>query len=233
MEDIWAAYVAAVALGATHALEVDHMVAVNAFLGNRPRVAVAVGFGMRWGLGHAAVVLAVGLVLVAAGLVVPAAVERWLELVVGVVLVGLGLWAGWNARRLHLHTPTDHGGHAHLHAHAPRQHPHGHQHANPARHHRHLSTFIGSIHGLAGTASVVALVPVTLMPNVAGAIWYLVAFGLGTVVTMALYAGIAAAAVARLETVGLAKVVAWGTAGASIAVGVWWILRALSSTVPV
>ena len=185
---------------------------------------------MRWGLGHAAVVLAVGLVIVAAGLAVPAAVERRLEMVVGAVLVGLGVWAGRNALQLHLHAPADHGGHAHLHAHAPGRHPHGHQHADPARRHRHLSTVVGAVHGLAGTAAVVALVPVTLMKGVADAIWYLTAFGFGTVVTMAAYAGIAAAAVARLETVALARILAWMTAGASVAVGVWWILSALSST---
>jgi len=209
MEDIWAALFAAVVLGAIHALEVDHMVAINAFLGNRPRVGVAVGFGMRWGMGHAAVVMAAGVVLLA--------------------LMGLGSWSAWNAHRLHVHTPVEHEGHAHLHAHAPAQHPHSHRHADPSRRHRHLSTIVGAIHGLAGTASVVALVPVTLMPGVTASVMYLGAFGLGTVVAMSTYAGIAAAAVARVKTMVLSRTIAWGTAAASGLVGWWWVVRAVSS----
>lgn len=229
MEDIWAALLAAVVLGATHALEVDHMVAINAFLGNRPRVRTAIGFGMRWGMGHAAVVLLAGIVIAVVGITVPALVQGWLELVVGMVLVGLGGWAAWNAHRLHVHTPVEHEGHAHLHAHAPAQHPHSHRHADPTRHHRHLSTAVGAVHGLAGTASVVALVPVTLMPGVTASVVYLAAFGLGTVVAMSAYAGIAAAAVARVKTVVLARTIAWVTAGASVTVGVWWVVRAAST----
>ena len=229
MEDIWAALFAAVILGATHALEVDHMVAINAFLGNRPRIGIAVGFGMRWGMGHAAVVVAAGVVLVLAGATVPAPIQGWLELGVGLALIGLGSWSAWNAHRLHVHPPVEHEGHAHLHAHAPAQHPHSHRHADPSRRHRHLSTIVGAMHGLAGTASVVALVPVTLMPGVTASVMYLIAFGLGTVVAMSTYAGIAAAAVARVNTIVLARTVAWGTAGASVLVGGWWVVRAVSS----
>ncbi len=229
MEDIWAALLAAVVLGATHALEVDHMVAVNAFLGNRPRVWTAIGFGMCWGMGHAAVVFMAGVALAVVGIAVPAPVQGWLELVVGTVLVGLGGWAAWNARRLHVHTPVEHEGHAHLHAHAQDQHPHSHRHADPSRHHRHLSTGVGAVHGLAGTASVVALVPVTLMPGITASVVYLAAFGLGTVAAMSAYAGIAAAAVARVKTVVLARTVAWVTAGGSVTVGVWWMVRAAST----
>ena len=229
MEDIWAALFAAVVLGATHALEVDHMVAINAFLGNRPRVGMAVGFGMRWGMGHAAVVLAAGVALAIAGVTVPASVQGWLELAVGLALIGLGSWSAWNAHRLHVHTPADHDGHAHLHAHAPARHPHSHRHVDPSRRHRHLSTIVGAIHGLAGTASVVALVPVTLMPGVTASVMYLGAFGLGTVLAMSAYAGIAAAAVASVKTMVLARTVAWATAGASVLVGGWWVVRAASS----
>lgn len=75
----------------------------------------------------------------------------------------------------------------------------------------------------------VALVPVTLMPGVTASVVYLAAFGLGTVVAMSAYAGIAAAAVARVKTVVLARTIAWVTAGASVTVGVWWVVRAAST----
>ncbi len=226
---MWVAYVTAFALGAAHALEVDHMVAVSAFIGNRPRLGSAVSFGLRWGVGHSLVVLVVGGVLVLTGVGVPEGVGAWAELGVGLMLVALGVWAVRAGRRLHLHTPHDHGGHAHLHAHAAARDPHRHSHghADPSRRHRHLSTLVGAIHGLAGTAPVVALIPVTLIPSDWAALGYLAAFGVGTVLAMALYAAFAAVAVSQASSsVRLARVVALITALASFGVGVFWIARA-------
>lgn len=226
---MWVAYVTALALGAAHALEVDHMVAVSAFIGNRPRLGSAVSFGLRWGLGHSLVVLLAGGVLVITGVGMPESLGAWAELGVGIMLVALGVWAVRAARRLHLHRPHDHGGHAHLHAHSPGGHPHqhSHSHADPAKRHRHLSTLVGAIHGLAGTAPVVALIPVTVMPHRWAAIGYLAAFGVGTVGAMSLYAALAAVAATRTSSsVGLARSVALATALASFGVGIWWIVRA-------
>jgi ABC-type nickel/cobalt efflux system permease component RcnA len=224
---MWIALATAFALGVAHALEVDHMVAVSAFIGNRPQVRSAVSFGVLWGLGHSLVVLVVGGALVWSGVAVPMGITAWAELGVGLMLVALGLWALRASRRLHVHAPHDHGGHAHLHAHSATEHPHSHGHRDPARRHRHLSTLVGAVHGLAGTAPVVALIPVTLIPNRAAALAYLALFGVGTVLAMGLYSVLAAAAAGRAaasET--LARTVAVVTAAASLGVGTWWIWRA-------
>lgn len=227
MNQLWISYLTALALGASHALEVDHMVAVTAFVGGRPRFGAAVGFGVRWGIGHSLAVLVAGTALALSGLQVPPSALDWAELGVGVMLVALGAWAANAARRLHLHLPHDHAGHAHLHAHAPGSTPHAHPHHDSAqtlRRHRHLSTLVGALHGLAGSAPVVALVPVTLMPSRPAAILYLAVFGAGTIVGMAAYAALAAAAVGRVAaSARLARVAAFATAGASLVVGLWWI----------
>lgn len=232
MDLVWAAFGAAFALGATHALEVDHMVAVSAVVGRRPRLGAAIGYGLRWGLGHAVVVLALGGVLAASGLRLPVSAERWAELGVGAVLVALGVWALRGARRLHVHTPgvpDGHpGDHVHLHVHPPSAHPHAHAHPQPdRRRHRHLSTLIGAAHGLAGTGPVVALIPVTIIDDPRAAVGYLAAFGAGTMVAMATYAALAALAVgqaARSERT--ARGAALLTGALSMAVGVWWVIRA-------
>jgi hypothetical protein len=230
---MWIAYATAFALGAAHALEVDHMVAVSAFIGNRPKLGSAVSFGVRWGLGHSLVVLVVGGALVALGVTLPERVTGWAELGVGLMLVGLGIWALRASRRLHLHAPHDHGGHAHLHAHPPAHHPHDHAHHDPDRRHRHLSTLVGAIHGLAGTAPVVALVPVTLMSSRWSAVGYLAAFGVGTILAMGLFSILAAAAAGKAaSSVRTARVVAAATALASLAVGAWWIARAAQDLLP-
>lgn len=226
MEDIWGAYITAFALGAVHALEVDHMVAVNAFLGNRPRVASAVGYGARWAVGHSVVVVCVGSLLAISGVVVPAAFVEAAEIGVGAMLIGLGVWALRATRRLHVHTPVDHGDHAHLHVHAPGHHPHRHDAGASLRHHRHLSTVVGAAHGLAGTAPVTALVPVTLLTGFWGPFGYLAVFGVGTIVAMVVYAGLAAVAMQRLRSsVRAARWLAGLTAGGSVVVGAWWVVR--------
>jgi hypothetical protein len=231
MNELWAAYVTAFALGAGHALEVDHMVAVTVFVGGRPRLGAAGGFGMRWALGHSLVVLLVGGALVMAGVRVPAAAYEWAELLVGATLIGLGIWGTRAARRLHVHLPHDHAGHAHLHAHAPSASPHVHEHrpTDATPRHRHVSTLVGALHGLAGTVPVVALIPVTLMTGKTAAIVYLGVFSAGTILAMSAYAALTAVAVHRVAaSARLARSVAFATAAASVLVGVWWIAAGLT-----
>jgi cytochrome c biogenesis protein CcdA len=90
-------------------------------------------------------------------------------------------------------------------------------------------TVVGLMHGLAGTSAVVALVPVTLMDRRIVGLGYLVAFGLGTVVAMTVYAVVAAAALRRASD----RSLKWGrllgrfVGAGSIAVGFWWIWRAV------
>ncbi|MBI3981498.1 MAG: hypothetical protein HY337_01200 [Gemmatimonadetes bacterium] len=228
MEGPWAAYAAALALGAGHALEVDHMVAVTAFIGGRPRIVAAAGFGLRWGLGHAAVVLAAGGLLAWSGARLPAAASVWAEAAVGVMLVTLGLWAAGRARRLHVHGPGGHGDHAHLHAHVSGISPHEHPHSPPAlgHRHRHVSTLVGAVHGFAGTAPVVALIPVALMPDLPAALAYLAAFGIGTTAAMGAYAVLATIAVQPLANSPRgARALGFVTGGWSVAVGLWWLAR--------
>ena len=221
------------------------MIAVTAFVSTRPALRTAAGFGLRWGLGHSIAVLAGGGILLATGLSWPAHYDALGEALVGVLLVAVGAWAMWRARKLHLHPPEQHGDHAHLHAHAAAAAAHVHGHSGhpphvpahfPAGHHHHAHdhakhgiTLVGLMHGLAGTSAVVALVPVTLMDRRIVGVAYLVAFGLGTILAMTGYALVAAAAFRKASESSLR----WGRtigrlAGAgSIAVGVWWIWQAL------
>ncbi len=231
-------------LGLAHAIEVDHMIAVTAFVSTRPALRSAAGFGLRWGLGHSLAVFVAGGILIATGLRWPAGYDQFGEALVGALLVAVGVWAMRRARKLHLHPPEEHGDHAHLHAHraaapshthghhahaAPAHPPVGHHHHGPPQREKHGITVVGLMHGLAGTSAVVALVPVTLMDRWAVGLGYLVAFGLGTVVAMTAYAVVAAAALRRASEGSLK----WGrmlgrfVGAGSILVGVWWIWRAV------
>lgn len=238
MPQDWLPVLAALTLGFVHALEVDHMIAVTAFVSTRPALASAAGFGLRWGIGHSVAVLVVGGILVASGLRWPERYDAVGEALVGVMLVGIGIWAIRAGRRLHLHGVDEHGGHAHLHVHGP-SHPPTHHHLHPHDHppelHDHAHgkgagiTLVGLMHGLAGTTGVVALVPVTLIAKTGVALAYLLAFGLGTIAGMMLFATVAAFAMRqaaeRSLQVGRVITTVVGTAG--IGVGVYWISNAL------
>ncbi len=208
-------FATAMMLGFLHALEVDHMLAVSAFVSRRPAVSAAARFGARWGLGHSVAVLAAGGVLLALGVRWP---ERWDaagEAVVGAMLVGLGIWALLSARRMRRHAAAHQAdGHSHGHDH----HPHDH----------HGITVVGFLHGLAGTSAAVALVPVTMLDRASAGIGYLAAFGVGVTAAMTLFAMAAAAAVRRAA----GHSDRWGrhaatlVGSAAIVTGVVWIVRA-------
>jgi len=209
----------ALVLGFVHALEIDHMVAVTAFVSRRPALLTAAGFGARWGLGHSLAVLGAGTVLLATGLHWSPRVGTLLEGAVGVALVGVGAWSLRAARNLHLHPPAEHGNHGHLHVHGrpAAAHTHGHPHQGIIA--------VGLLHGLAGTSAVVALVPVTLLRPAGLGLAYLAAFGVGVTGGMSLFAVVAAAAMRQAAE----RSVRWGrrvtgAAGlASIGVGLWWL----------
>lgn len=229
----WLVLGTACMLGALHALELDHMLAVTTFVSRRPALRTAAGFGMRWGIGHSVAVLAAGGVLIATGVRLPERYDAIGEALVGLMLAGLGAWALVSARKLHLHSAEEHGGHAHLHLHAAARRPHEHAHhgADATGHdHSHGSiTLVGLLHGLAGTSGVVALVPVTMMDRAALGVGYLAAFGVGVTVAMMVFA-LAAAIAVRQATV---RSLVWGRRVAAaigvsgLGVGVWWMGRAL------
>jgi ABC-type nickel/cobalt efflux system permease component RcnA len=212
-------YGTALLLGSLHALEPDHMAAVTTFTVRRPRGGSSVGFGLRWALGHGGAILIVGTLIIAAGLRFPDAAGHFLERAVGVVLIGLGLWTLVGSRRLHAHR-HEHGDgtvHAHLHSHAVAEH----------HDHGHGATAIGLLHGLAGTAPAVALVPLATFDTPALAIGYLAIFGVGTALGMALYALVAGLIVGRAAFASerLARGLAAFTGAATIAIGLVWVLR--------
>jgi len=231
----WLPLGTAFVLGLLHALEVDHMVAVTNFVSTRPAVRGAAAFGLRWGLGHSIVVLLAGGILLATGVRWSSRYEALGELLVGLLLIGIGVWAVRASRQLHLHTAAEHGDHAHLHIHAQGGVAHEHDHPEPAPHrphaHRHAITLVGMAHGLAGTTAVVALVPVTLVERLSVGLAYLAAFGVGTILAMALFAVLVArtmhSAVVRSLVGGQRLGALTGAAG--IAVGIWWVVRALAA----
>jgi nickel/cobalt transporter (NicO) family protein len=210
----------ALALGAVHAFDADHLAAVSAFAIRRPTPRAALGFGVRWAGGHGGVVVIAGTLLVLLARQLPDASGPWLERAVGLSLIALGAWTLAGAGRLHAHEHIHADGtrHAHVHAHrSTRGHAHG-----------HVVTGIGALHGLAGTAPVVALLPLTTLSSVWAAGAYLLLFAAGTTAAMGMYAMFAGWLVGRAEALSqrLARGVAYATGTGALAIGGFWLLAA-------
>jgi nickel/cobalt exporter len=207
MTPIYLPLLTALVAGFAHALEADHMAAFTTFVSRRPTPAQALGFGLRWGVGHSLAILVVGGVLILLDLRFPESLARGLEFGVGAILLGLGLWLLWSL----LHGRV----HGHLH-----EHPHG----------RRATEWVGVAHGLAGTAPLIALLPVALIASPALATGYLLLFGVGTVVAMELYAlviGLVFHHAGERSPV-LAGALHFTTALASAAIGAFWMYGAMA-----
>jgi len=171
------ALVAGAAVGASHALEADHVAAVATLVDddtdNPGRV------GASWGVGHAVPVVLFGVVLIAVGIRLPEAVTGAVETFVGIVLAGLGvrtIW--WSRRRGHDHAGD--AGHAHLHLRLTgRSLGPAHAHALDGE-----SLAVGLIHGVAGSGALVVLL-VSTAPTVSSAVAFLASFVLLSIGTMA------------------------------------------------
>jgi sulfite exporter TauE/SafE len=163
----------------------DHLAAVAPYAGaGRERAWL---LGVRWGFGHAAGVALVGLLAFLLREVLPLeALSAWSERAVGVVLIGIGLWGlrAALAKRLHLHAHAhDSDPHTHVHFHAP-----GVSHEDARAHrHGHAALAVGTLHGLAGSAHLLGVLPALALPTRAAAALYLAAFGLGTIAAMAAF----------------------------------------------
>ena len=104
-------------------------------------------------------------------------------------MIALGLWGLRTLfrKRLHAH-PHEHAGeeHVHFHIHEP-----GKDHAAPEAHvHVHAAFWVGTLHGLAGTAHLVGVLPALALPTWRHTMGYLGAFAAGTIVAMTLFAAV-------------------------------------------
>lgn len=222
-------FATAFVLGFVHAVDVDHAVAVSAFVSRRPSLPVAARFGLRWAAGHSAAVLLAGAVLLALNVRLSPSIDVWAERGVGLMLIAVGVWALRTAPRLHFHGPPAHGDHAHVHVHpgarTRHDHAHGPDHRRPHHHPRGIG-LVGMVHGLAGTSGVLALLPVTLIDHRGLGVAYLLLFCLGVVAGMMLFASVVAWALTRTASVSLlwGRRIAQGVALAGVAVGVAWLL---------
>lgn len=160
-------------LGLRHATDPDHVIAVTTIVARQRTMAGAAAIGAAWGVGHTLTMLLVGGGIIVFGWVIPPRIGLSTELSVGVMLIVLGVM------NLSTRQERDHD-HAHDHQFVRRL-DHRFGALGPYRLVRPL--MVGIVHGLAGSAAVALLVLATIQ-NPRWAVFYLLIFGLGTIVGM-------------------------------------------------
>ena len=214
--------------GALHVLSgPDHLTAIAPLAAEDRRGAWRAG--LRWGLGHASGVLLVGLLALALREVIPVDwLSSWAERLVGVVLIGIGLWSFRRAlrQRVHVHE-HEHDGHRHWHFHThDHQHAHSPEEAKPHSH-GHAALAVGTLHGLAGGSHFFGVVPALALASRAAAVEYLLAFGIGTIVAMIVFSqGIGWLAYRwELRSARAYTSLKLACSVAALVVGAWWLVN--------
>lgn len=216
--------IAGLAAGVIHVVSgPDHLAAVLPFAVSKPRHALRVG--LFWGIGHGLGVLVLGLLFMVAGQAFSIdGVSQRAESLVGVLLIGLGLWAIRRSRRIVIHSHGHgHDGHSHAHPHvhvndptvADAHHPVVGRHE---RHH-HSTLGFGFVHGVAGVGHLVVASPLIALSG-AGAAFYLLAYLVGGVLAMTGFSLAAGSLIRRPSWIPASLALA---GVASVGVGIVWL----------
>jgi len=163
----------------------DHLAAVAPLSAEDHRGAWKVG--LRWGVGHSAGVVLVGiLVYLLKGILHVERFSAFNERLVGVALVVIGLWGLYKAisHKVHVHAHK-HGGAEHVHVHG-HEHPHpGLKHPTKEGHlHMRAALGVGILHGLAGSSHLLGVLPALALPTAQATASYLASFAAGTIAAM-------------------------------------------------
>ena len=173
-------------LGLVHALDADHVMAVSVMNSERPGLLRNLRYCANWALGHGGVLLVSGLLLFGFGVGIPESFAGTAELLVGVFLVVMGAICLWRFRRERIVLREHRHGDV-IHRHWELE---GSDHAGETdgdRLRRHTPVMVGVMHGLAGSAPALALIPVVVHGELVTAMLYLILFSLGVMLAMLVF----------------------------------------------
>ena len=216
------------ALGLVHALDADHVMAVSILSNQRPGFGKTLRYCANWALGHGGVLLVSGLLLFGLGIGIPAQLVQAAEIMVGLFLVGMGLFCFWRFRRERIRlVEHQHGELQHRHWQIDGDSRHGHEQGGGKL--GHTPVMVGVVHGFAGSAPALALVPVVAHGNFWSALAYLLLFSCGVMLAMLTF-GLGFGATQRYLNQQSVRMMNWLRhliAFCSIAVGGYWLSQAI------
>ncbi len=145
-ESILAVIATGMMFGAIHAFDVDHIVAMATFSDQQTKKKNILTYAFMWGAGHGGILFFLGLMLILIGFKLPRWFVHYSELMVGVLLIYLGAKLLLLSHRkgilngYHLHNKSKHQD-------------------KRSKRHDHAPFYIGMLHGVAGSAPLLALLP--------------------------------------------------------------------------
>jgi putative flippase GtrA len=141
--DFFSVVILGMMVGIFHAFDADHVVAMATLVNQKSKKKQVLKYAIKWGGGHGGVLLLLGCLLAFVGIELPVWFVHYSEIMVGVLLIYLGsrlwLYLKNNAQPVQQHTTN--------------------RLAEKEQRHDHAPLFIGMLHGVAGSAPVLALLP--------------------------------------------------------------------------
>lgn len=208
-------------LGLIHALDADHIMAVSVLNNQKASIKHILLRSGGWGLGHGGMLMCCGVLLFGLGVSIPEGVQKIAEMGVGVLLIVLGVMFFIRFRKDKISLQ--------LHRHGDIEHTHWHH--NIDTHtikDNHKPVFVGMLHGLAGSAPALALIPAVSDGQFISAMLYLILFSFGVMLAM-LFFGLGFAHVQQFLSRRYRVVFEFsrhGLALASIVLGGYWLIQA-------
>lgn len=151
--------------------------------------------GVRWGLGHGAGVLIVGMLALLLRHALPVEVlSAWSETCVGLVLVAIGIWGLRRAFAGHIHSGR-HGG---------------------------VAVAVGTLHGLAGSSHLLGILPALALPSSLAAGAYLLAFVAGSIAAMGIFAALLGSVPGAVR---VQRALLGFSSAIAVGVGLFWMVR--------
>lgn len=145
--DIFSVLLLGLMVGIFHAFDADHVVAMATLVNQKSKKKEILKYATKWGGGHGGILLFLGCLLAFVGVELPAWFVHYSEVMVGVLLVYLGvrLWF-FLKNNLNIYKSNSYES----------INENINENAGP---HDHTPLFIGMLHGVAGSAPVLALLP--------------------------------------------------------------------------
>lgn len=173
--------------GLLHALDADHVLAVSAVAlgdksGNTKINTRILRTSVFWALGHGASLIVLTILAIGLGWAIPPSLSAAAEIMVGIILIAAGsaifaqLWRG--RLRLSHHHHDDLPPHVHIHT---RDHSRGSD---------HKPVLVGIVHGIAGGAPLLAILPLMIASQFMLAAAYIVLFSTCVALMMCAFGGL-------------------------------------------
>ena len=214
----------------------DHLAAVTPLAIETKRKVWKIG--LLWGFGHLTGMLLIGLLFLLFREYIPLEkISEHSEQLVGVVLIAVGLWALFsifhkskNHKHPHVHDGEEPYIHVHEHEHETSTLEHAHPHDTKVKQNQWSSFGIGVLHGLAGIAHFILLLPILGFENQMESVQYTFGFGLGTVLAMTTYTfllGLIANYSKSTNNTSLFNTIRFSGGLFAITIGIYWIYLSL------